>query len=188
MLVHTASIPLFPPRFVLAKHKTVTTAILGLLGKAGLAAITLVEFAAAPVKNTALCLNLAALQRMRTPMIEWIAVLAVCQLAGEAAAQAAHLPIPGPVFGMAFLFAAVAVNGRVPEGLGKVADALLLNLSLLFVPAGVGIMLHFKLLESDWLPLSAALILSTLLTIGVTASLMAFLSRKTQPRPKGEAK
>ncbi len=111
-------------------------------------------------------------------MIEWLTVLAVCQLAGEAAVQAAHLPVPGPVVGMALLFAALVFNGRVPDGLGKVADALLSNLSLLFVPAGVGIMLHFKLLEAEWLPLSAALIVSTLLTIGVTASLMTFLTRK----------
>jgi holin-like protein len=111
-------------------------------------------------------------------MIEWMAVLAVCQLAGEAAVQAAHLPVPGPVLGMAFLFAGLVLAGRVPEGLAKVADALLLNLSLLFVPAGVGVMLHFKLLAADWLPLSAALIVSTLLTIAVTASLMAFLSAK----------
>ncbi len=121
-------------------------------------------------------------------MIEWITVLVVCQLAGEAAVQATHLPIPGPVLGMAFLFAGLALNGRVPEGLGKVADALLSNLSLLFVPAGVGIMLHFKLLESDWLPLSAGLLVSTLLTIGVTASLMAHLSRKTRPEPKDKPK
>lgn len=121
-------------------------------------------------------------------MIEWLAVLTVCQLAGEAAVQAAHLPVPGPVLGMAFLFAGLVWRGRVPEGLGKVADALLSNLSLLFVPAGVGIMLHFKLLEGDWLPLSAGLIVSTLLTIGVTASLMAFLSRKTARSARGRAK
>ncbi len=119
-------------------------------------------------------------------MIEWLAVLALCQLAGEVAVQAAHVPVPGPVMGMAILFAGLVWNGRVPEGLGKVADGLLLNLSLLFVPAGVGIMLHFKLLEGDWLPLSAGLIVSTLLTIGVTASLMAFLSRKTGPSAKGQ--
>jgi holin-like protein len=115
-------------------------------------------------------------------MIEWLTVLAVCQLAGEAAVQAAHLPVPGPVAGMALLFAGLVLNGRVPDGLGAVANALLSNLSLLFVPAGVGIMLHFKLLEGDWLPLSAALIVSTLLTIGVTASLMSFLTRKGAQR------
>ncbi len=121
-------------------------------------------------------------------MIEWLAVLAVCQLAGEAAVQAAHLPVPGPVLGMAFLFTGLVIRGGVPDGLGKVADGLLSNLSLLFVPAGVGIMLHFKLLEGDWLALSVALIVSTLLTIGVTAWLMAFLSRKLGQSARRPAK
>ncbi len=118
-------------------------------------------------------------------MIEWIAVLAACQLAGEILAKAAHLPVPGPVCGMALLFCGLVLHGRLPEGLARVADALLLNLSLLFVPAGVGIMLHFKLLAGEWLPLSTALILSTLLTIAVTASLMALLTRKGGNRGQG---
>ena len=111
-------------------------------------------------------------------MVEWITVLIVCQLAGEALVAYTHVPIPGPVCGMALLFSALVWNGRVPDDLGKTADGLLSNLSLLFVPAGAGVMLHFKLLAGDWLPLGAALIVSTLLTIAVTAWLMARLSRK----------
>ncbi len=111
-------------------------------------------------------------------MIEWITILVACQLAGEAISAAARLPIPGPVCGMALLFGILVWNGCLPDGLGKTADAFLSNLSLLFVPAGAGVMLHFKLLAGDWLALSAALILSTLLTIAVTSSLMARLSRK----------
>ncbi len=111
-------------------------------------------------------------------MVEWITVLIVCQLAGEVLAALTHLPIPGPVCGMALLFAALVWNGRVPDDLGKTADGLLSNLSLLFVPAGTGVMLHFKLLAGDWLPLGVALIVSTLLTIAVTALLMARLSRR----------
>jgi holin-like protein len=110
-------------------------------------------------------------------MIEWLTVLLACQLAGEVLVKAVHLPIPGPVCGMALLFCGLVLYGGVPDGLGKVADALLTNLSLLFVPAGVGVMLHFDLLAGNWLPLTAGLLISTLLTIAVTASLMAYLSR-----------
>jgi holin-like protein len=85
---------------------------------------------------------------------------------------------------MALLFGALVWNGRVPDDLGKTADGLLSNLSLLFVPAGAGVMLHFKLLGGDWLPLGAALIARTLLTIAVTAWLMARLSRRPCPTPE----
>ena len=122
-------------------------------------------------------------------MIEWLAVLTVCQLAGEAAVQAAHLPVPGPVLGMAFLFAGLVWNGRVPEGLGKVADALLFKpVAAVSSRQAWASCCISSCLRASGLPLSAALIVSTLLTIGVTASLMAFLSRKTGQSVKGRAK
>ncbi len=118
-------------------------------------------------------------------MLDWITVLFLCQLAGEALAALTHAPIPGPVFGMALLFGFLLWNGRVPGDLGKVAEGLLSNLSLLFVPAGAGVMLHFRLLADDWLPLGTALIASTLLTIAVTALVMSFLSGKPRERVEG---
>jgi len=65
----------------------------------------------------------------------------------------------------------------LPEGLSRVGDPLLGNLSLLFVPAGVGVMLHAGLLGREWLPLAVALVLSTLITVAVTGLVMARLSR-----------
>jgi len=120
-------------------------------------------------------------------MVQWVALLAFCQLAGEIFAQISRLPVPGPVCGSTLLLAYLVWNGRVPEGLG-IANALLSNLSLLFVPAGAGVMMHFKLLAGDWLPLSAALIVSTVLTIAVTASLMAFLSHRAKAGSRGRTK
>ncbi len=68
--------------------------------------------------------------------------------------------------------------GGIPEELAKVGDALLGNLSLLFVPAGVGVMLHLQLMEAEILPISVALIGSTLITVAVTALLMQWLNRE----------
>jgi holin-like protein len=118
-------------------------------------------------------------------MLDWITVLFLCQLAGETLAVLTHAPIPGPVLGMALLFGFLLWNGRVPDELGKVTEGLLSNLSLLFVPAGAGVMLHFRLLAGDWLPLGAALIVSTLATIAVTALLMSLLSGKSRERVEG---
>lgn len=107
----------------------------------------------------------------------WITFILVCQLVGELTARSLAIPIPGPVVGMVLLFVFLVIKGSVPETLGKVADALLSNLSLLFVPAGVGVMLHFQLLGKEWLPLGVALISSTVLTVAVTALLMRWLDR-----------
>ena len=71
-------------------------------------------------------------------MLEWITVLLACQLAGEVLVKALHLPLPGPVGGMALLFCGLVINRGVPDTLGKAADAFLSNLSLLFVPGRRG--------------------------------------------------
>jgi len=110
-------------------------------------------------------------------MIESLALILVCQLAGEVLVRLIHLPVPGPVIGMGLLFAGLVVRGGPSEKLETTAGSLLSHLSLLFVPAGVGIMLHLDLILSQWLPILASLVISTALTIGVTAWLMQRLAK-----------
>ena len=111
-------------------------------------------------------------------MLENFTLILCCQLLGELAVSALALPLPGPVVGMLLLFCLLVIRGFVPDGLGKVSDALLSSLSLLFVPAGVGVMLHFELLGAELIPLSVALVVSTLLTIAVTALVMVWFNKK----------
>ena len=84
---------------------------------------------------------------------------------------------------MALLFSGLLVWGSLPLQIAAVADALLGNLSLLFVPAGVGVMLHLSLLSRDLLSISFALVVSTLLTIAVTGLLMKALSPADKNEP-----
>ncbi|MEM7529153.1 MAG: CidA/LrgA family protein [Pseudomonadota bacterium] len=94
-----------------------------------------------------------------------------CQLAGETLVRFLALPLPGPVLGKAILFVGLLVFG-LPDDLRRTGEALLGNLSLLFVPAGVGVMLHGAILSTDWLAISVALVVSTLATVSVTALVM----------------
>ncbi|WAJ26225.1 CidA/LrgA family protein [Antarcticirhabdus aurantiaca] len=110
-------------------------------------------------------------------MLPALTAILLCQLAGETIAAATGLPLPGPVIGMAILFLVLLLRGSVPTDLGQVGGALLANLSLLFVPAGVGIMTHAARLEAEALPLGATLVLSTLATIAVTGLVMNRLGR-----------
>lgn len=111
-------------------------------------------------------------------MLESLAVLLFCQLIGELIVLYLEAPIPGPVLGMLLLFLGLLIRGEVPEALSQTANGLLEQLSLLFVPAGVGVMSHLTLLGNQWLPLSASLVVSTLLTIAVTGLLMQKLVGK----------
>ncbi len=111
-------------------------------------------------------------------MLEYLTLILACQLIGEFAVSTANIPFPGPVAGMILLFLFLTIRGEIPEELGNLSGALLNNLSLMFVPAGVGVMVHFDLLGRDAIPLSIALVVSTLLTIAVTAIVMLLLKRK----------
>jgi putative effector of murein hydrolase LrgA (UPF0299 family) len=108
-------------------------------------------------------------------MLGYLTLLLGCQLAGELLVAATHLPVPGPVCGMVLLLTGLLIFG-LPDDLAKVGEALLSNLSLLFVPAGVGIMLHAQLMSREWLPITASLVISTLATIVVTALLMRYVA------------
>lgn len=118
-------------------------------------------------------------------MLADLTLLLVYQLVGEVLVVTLALPVPGPVVGMALLFASLAMRGAVSANLNDTANGLLRHLSLLFVPAGVGVMAHLHRLAIEWLPIAASLVLSTLLTIAVTAlvmrALLAFRAR--EPRP-----
>ena len=105
-------------------------------------------------------------------MLPALTAIFACQLAGETLTVAFALPLPGPVVGMMILFVFLIVRGHVPENLGQVGDTLLGHLSLLFVPAGAGIMQHVARIEAEAVPLAATLIPSTLATIAVTAFVM----------------
>jgi putative effector of murein hydrolase LrgA (UPF0299 family) len=80
---------------------------------------------------------------------------------------------------MVILFCLLLFRASIPEKLSATADGLLSHLSLLFVPAGVGVMLHFPLLGDDWLAISVALIVSTVLTIAITALMMSWLGKRS---------
>lgn len=116
-------------------------------------------------------------------MLPALTQLLLFQLAGEVLARALALPIPGPVIGMVFLFLYLHARDGVDKNLRSTSQTILQNLSLLFVPAGTGIMLHLQRLADEWLALSLALLISTLATLIVTALVMR-LCFKLQSKPQ----
>ena len=110
-------------------------------------------------------------------MLKWITTIFCCQLAGETLVAASRVPVPGPVVGMVLLFGLLVWLKGVPDDLAPVAGGLLNHLSLLFVPAGTGIIVHLPLLAGDVVPVSVALVVSTLSTIVVTGLMMQWLGR-----------
>ena len=105
-------------------------------------------------------------------MLAALTAIFVCQLAGEMITVGLSLSLPGPVIGMALLFLFLLVKGSVPTAIGKAGDGLLQHLSLLFVPAGAGIMAAGAGVSGHVPALALSLAGSTLLTLAVTAYVM----------------
>lgn len=119
-------------------------------------------------------------------MIESLTFLLLAQLAGEVIVRALALPVPGPVIGLLLLALIMAWRG-IPAALHETALGLLRNLSLLFVPAGVGVIRQAEVLSANWLALSVALVISTLTTLAVTALTFRWAQKRFGDPAEGEA-
>ncbi|MBL4918042.1 CidA/LrgA family protein [Szabonella alba] len=113
-------------------------------------------------------------------MLNAILILLGCQLAGEATARSLGLPLPGPVLGLVLLLAGFALFPALPALMRPLASGLLAHLSLLFVPAGVGVIGHLDRLGGQGAVLLAALVVSTGLAIAAGALAFVAVSRLTE--------
>ena len=110
-------------------------------------------------------------------MLPALATLLAFQLVGEALAFGLKLPVPGPVIGMALLLAAIALRPALLDALRPTTGTLLQHLSLLFVPAGVGVMVHGQRLADEGVAIVIALLVSTVLAMAATALTVRALLR-----------
>jgi holin-like protein len=133
-------------------------------------------------------------------MIASLALILLAQLLGEILARGAGVPAPGPVIGMGLMFGFLLLRDSrigLPRILPKpltdgtlesTARGLLMNLSLMFVPAGVGVVGRLDLLRAQGLKLAIVLVVSTALSLLVTVLVFrAVASRVERRRPDGEA-
>jgi holin-like protein len=110
-------------------------------------------------------------------MINTFTILLVFQTLGEGLAYAFSLPVPGPVIGMVLLFCFLMIRRDAAPKLAPTALEFLKHLSLLFIPAGVGIMVHAQRVAAEWLAIGAALVLSTTVSLVVTALVVKRLQK-----------
>ncbi len=108
--------------------------------------------------------------------------LLVFQSIGESLSRLARLPVPGPVVGLALLFATLLARPAWIGAVEHAADGLAKHLSLLFVPAGVGVTLYASRIASEWLPIVVALVASTVLAIATAALTFAALAKRAGER------
>jgi putative effector of murein hydrolase LrgA (UPF0299 family) len=119
-------------------------------------------------------------------------VILICQLVGEVVVRGSGLPVPGPVLGMILLLAILAARDRFraptpPEQDGPIeatGKGLLAHLSLLFVPAGVGVIQRLDVFAAHGVAVAASLVLSTIAAL--VATVLTFVAAARWFRVPGE--
>ena len=124
-------------------------------------------------------------------MIASLSLILICQLTGEVFVRAFRLPIPGPVIGLVLLFAILILRDRLhPLSRGPLRDGevertakgMLAHLSLLFVPAGVGVVQQVDLIALHgvviFLVLAASVLVTQLVTAGTFLLASCLLARR----------
>lgn len=101
-------------------------------------------------------------------MLDAIALLFVCQLLGDIVHRLTGLPLPGSVIGMILLLCWLALVRKERPTLVAVTTWLTGHLSILFVPAAVGLIDEGAVLSRYGLGLVLATVVSTILTMVVT--------------------
>ena len=121
-----------------------------------------------------------------TEILKAVTFLLVFQLLGTTAVMGMGLLIPGPVAGLLFMIVWLGVNAPRPKLLKETAEALIAHLSLLFVPAAVGIVQHLDRLAYEGKILLAAVVVSTILALIVGALTFVMMVRLTGTTAEGE--
>src|SRR5258707_9649608 len=119
-------------------------------------------------------------------MIASLSLILLCQLAGEVIVRSLALPMPGPVVGLLFLlllllardrFSILARGPLQDDGVENASRGLLANLSLLFVPAGVGVVQKLDLVAAHGIAIVAVLAISVVVTLLVTVATLLLARR-----------
>ena len=127
-------------------------------------------------------------------MIASLSLILLCQLAGEVFVRGLALPMPGPVIGLMLLlvllvardrFALLARGPLQDDGVESASRGLLANLSLLFVPAGVGVVQKLDLIAAHGIAIIAVLAVSVVVTLLMTVATFLAASRLLA-RERGE--
>ncbi|NLN49004.1 MAG: CidA/LrgA family protein [Clostridiales bacterium] len=112
---------------------------------------------------------------------ELTVIIAILFMA-NAVKEAAKLPIPSAVLGMLFLLLCLLFGIVKLKAIEKISGFLLNNITILFVPGGVGLITSIGLVKDQWFQMLLVAILATIIGISVTGLTVQFMQRVKKRR------
>jgi holin-like protein len=122
-------------------------------------------------------------------MLNSIFTIFLFQLIGEFIQKFTDISIPGPVIGLILLLSVLLIRGKffikshiIENNLVDLSERFLAYLPLLFIPVGVGVVMHLSLLEENLISVISIIILGTLLTLALTGFIMEKLLKENDQK------
>ena len=120
-------------------------------------------------------------------MLRSFFIILLYQLVGETLQKFFNIIIPGPVIGLVlllitFIFIKKFKDKKVlqiKKDVIKTGNTIVSHLSLLFIPIGVGVVMHISYLGENLFQVFAVIVIGTLLTVAFTAKIMELLNKIT---------
>ncbi|HEL9644992.1 TPA: CidA/LrgA family protein [Streptococcus suis] len=105
-------------------------------------------------------------------------IILIFSFLGEAISSLFHLPIPGSIIGLILLFLALEFKVIRLRHINTVGNFLLANMTILFLPAAVGIMERFDAIKSFLLPIVLIILGAIFLNTLVIGLVVQFVKRQ----------
>jgi holin-like protein len=118
-------------------------------------------------------------------LLRELLIILVIYFAGMILAELTNLPVPGNIIGMILLLILLYTKVVKLEMVDTVAKFFMEHLAFFFIPAGVGLLTSLNIIKDSWVRLVIVCILTTIITIGVTALVVEFM---TKEKSKGTKK
>ena len=107
-------------------------------------------------------------------LLELLIILFINYL-GLILAKILRIPLPGIVIGMLILIFLLETKILKLKHIEKTADVMLINMSILFLPATVKLIDYIDVLKSNIFKIMAVIIVATIITMAVTAKVVHYM-------------
>lgn len=104
-------------------------------------------------------------------------IILVFSFLGEAISSIFHLPVPGSIIGLTLLFLALEFKIIRLRHITLVGDFLLANMTILFLPAAVGIMEKFSDIKPYLLPISLIILAAIFINMAVIGFVVQIIKK-----------
>lgn len=104
-------------------------------------------------------------------------IIFAISLLGEAISTVFNLPVPGSIIGLILLFLALQFKILRLRHISVVGNFLLDNMTILFLPAAVGIMDKFHIIAPFLLPIILIILVAIIINVIVIAVVVQFIKK-----------